>query len=160
MNKAKPDSKIWTEMKRAIVWDWISFWVKQLSLEPVNLDVDFFDNGHTDDGSNTICMDIESGFPYRRMYIRVFPVMADMDNRRIGQKTCHELMHYVVKPMDRYRLAEPQYFSDQQEVVVEQLAMCFENLTHFLDKERKRNKELEKKLSASLKVHKAIARKK
>lgn len=135
-------NKLWTPEKRQRVTEWVSYWIRMLALEPVNMDVDFFiENHHDGDG---VCMDIVSNFPYRSFQIRVFYPMLNMSNRRIGQKVCHELMHYVVKPMTRYRLAEPQYYSDQEEHVVDTLALCMENITHRLDEECLKRRLLER----------------
>lgn len=132
---------IWPERKRKRVIKWTQYWTRMLSLEPVNIDWAFnTEPKDTDDEMRTVAMDIHSGFPYRHMLINVYPLCAEVNNRRLGQMVCHELMHYVVKPMSRNRLDPYEEYRDNEELVVDQLAMCFENLAYCLSEETKKKK--------------------
>jgi hypothetical protein len=131
---AKP--RVWTPAKRERISEWISYWIRMLALEPVNVDTDFHEEAHTDDADIVTALDIQAAFPYRAMKIRVFPVMAGESTRRVAQRICHELIHYVVKPMSRNRLEDGAMFREFEEQCVDQLAMCFENVVHALDQER------------------------
>lgn len=132
--------KVWTKKKRDRIEQWIHYWIKMLSLEPCHADFDFCEEPHSDDGGSCTNMDIRSSFPYRSMSIRVFPRMADMSYRRVAQKTCHEIMHYVIKPITRNRLESDGHFGEFEEMVVDQLGMCFENMAHYLNMNNKRYK--------------------
>lgn len=131
--------KIWSRAARERVKAWFDYWIRMLSLDPVFVTWDFEGKDKdADDEGRILLMTIKSGFPYRNMNITVYPDAAELGNRRLGQVVCHELMHYVVKPMNRNRLESFGIYMDYEEEVVDKLAMCFENMAFHLDKNRKR----------------------
>ena len=117
--------KIWTKAAKKRVDDWFEYWIVILGIAPVHISTEFLEKGDDDKA-----MTVHQRFPYRQINVTVYPQVAKMGKREIAHATCHELMHYVLAPITKHRKSPENIFIDMEEVVVDQLAMCFEDILY------------------------------
>lgn len=113
----------WTTKDKDRVKARFDYWITRLNITSCVLYYDFYDKLH-----ETASMTISTQYPYRRATISVYADVIKQHDGLFDLNVIHELMHFILAPMDSSRLLANTLWSDAEETCVENLAMAFNDI--------------------------------